>query len=207
MIFHRLGFILNREARRGAVPSKTPPPLRLRKERGTQGVRLLHKNQRGFTLIEMIVAMTITVLIIGVIAMAIFQVFNVNALSSNHMTAVRQVQNAGYWISRDAQMAQSVVPDDGGATGFPLTLTRTEWEGDEHQVVYTIIGDRLQREHYINSVPDSTIFVAEYVVSDPEKTNCVFTNGKLTLTVTATVGTWPQEEIETRVYEIVPRPA
>ncbi len=28
------------------------------------------------------------------------------------MTVVRQVQNAGYWLSRDAQMAQSVNADN-----------------------------------------------------------------------------------------------
>jgi len=72
---------------------------------------LIHKDQRGFTLIELIVAIAITGLITGGITTAIFQVFNVNTLSNNHMLALRQVQNAGYWISHDAQMAQATDAD------------------------------------------------------------------------------------------------
>jgi len=161
------------------------------------------------------VAIAITALIVGVIVMSIFQIFIVNALSSNHMKAVRQVQNAGYWINHDVQMAQSVAPAEApDIDGFPLTLIWTEWEGDEHQVIYVYdtVGDRLQREHYTNydtddpDEPDSTIFVAEYIQSI-EVAPRPFTGGELTLTVTATVGTWPQVETETRVYEIVPRPS
>ena len=217
MILSRLGLILNREARRGVAPSKTPLPPRLRKERGIQGVRLIHKNQRGFTLIEMVMAIAITGLVMGAAAMTIFQVFDLNTRTSNHMIAVRQVQNAGYWVSHDAQMAQIVKLDDPETTGVTefLTLTWTDWDnGDEYQAVYTLLADnKLQREHYtnrhINPDPDTTIFVAEYVNPDPLMTKCEFTDtdgdgveDKLTLTVTATVDT----QSETRVYEVIPRP-
>ncbi len=172
---------------------------------------LIHNNQRGFTLIELLIAVAITGIITGGITMTMFQVYAGNARSSNHMTAVRQVQNAGYWISRDAQMAQSVVPDS-GVSGFPLTLTWTEWDGDEHRVVYTLLVDELQREHYTNydpvtnPDPDVTTIVAQYIDPDPAKTNCVFTAGELIVTVTASVGSSSQERSETRVYRIIPRP-
>ena len=211
MILHRLGLILNREARRGVAPSKTPLPPRLRKERGIQGVRLIHKNQRGFTLIEMVMAIAITGLVMGAAAMTIFQVFDLNIRTSNHMIAVRQVQNAGYWVSHDGQMAQIVEPTE-DSDGFPLTLTWTDWDsGDVYQVVYTLLlaDNKLQREHYTNLNPDATTFVAEYIDPDPLMTKCEFTDtdgdgvgDKLTLTVTATVGA----QSETRVYEVIPRP-
>ena len=211
MILHRLGLILNREARRGVAPSKTPLPPRLRKERGIQGVRLIHKNQRGFTLIEMVIAIAITGLVMGAAAMTIFQVFDLNTRTSNHMIAVRQVQNAGYWVSHDGQMAQIVEPTE-DSDGFPLTLTWTDWDsGDVYQVVYTLLlaDNKLQREHYTNLNPDATTFVAEYIDPDPLMTKCEFTDtdgdgvgDKLTLTVTATLGT----QSETRTYEVVPRP-
>jgi len=67
---------------------------------------LINKNQRGVTLMGIIVAVAITGIIAGAATTTIFQVFSGNTRTSNHMTAVKQVQNAGYWISHDAQMAQ-----------------------------------------------------------------------------------------------------
>ncbi len=172
-------------------------------------MRLINKSQRGFTLIELLVAIAITGLITGGLTMTIFQVLTGNARTSNHMTAVRQVQNAGYWVSRDAQMAQSVEPDP-DPDGFPLTLTWTDWDGDGYQVVYTLVDDKLQREHYTNRDiypnPDATTLVAQYIDPEPAKTNCDFAGGVLTLTVTASLGGDWQEASETRIYEVVPRP-
>jgi len=150
-------------------------------------LKKINKNQKGFTLIELIMVIAITALIIGVIAMSISLVFNVSARSDSHMLAVRQVQNAGHWINLDAQMAKIV--ETGESSGFPLTLTWTEGkvvdghliEGDEHRVVYTLVNDKLQREHYTNydpddpDDPDSTIFVAEYI--DQAETSCSLTGG------------------------------
>jgi len=219
MTFHRLGLTLNREVGRGYAPSKTPLPPRLRKERGIQGVRLIHKNQRGFTLVELLVAIAITAFITGGITMVIFQVFSGNARSSNHMIAVRQVQNAGFWISQDAQMAQTVLlewpEEDPPGTRFPLSLSWTEWDGTRHQVIYTLEnmtdGDKqLQRQHLTydvvgNPIGDETSIVARYIIPGLALTSLDYTAGVLTFTVTASVGNGSQEESETRVYEITPR--
>ena len=161
-------------------------------------------------MIEVVLAIALTGIITGGITMTIFQVFDGNTRSSNHMIAVRQVQNAGYWVSHDTQMAQNV--NTTGATGFPLTLTWTDRNGDEHQVVYTVVDNTLQREHYINydpvtnPDPDVTTIVAEFIDPNPAKTNCQFTAGELVFKVTATVATGSQESSETRVYRIIPRP-
>ena len=167
---------------------------------------VINKDQKGFGLVELIVALAITGLITGGITMSIFQVFDINTRSNNHMTAVIQVHNAGYWISHDTQMAQSVVTT--GVSGFPLTLTSTDWDsGDVHQVIYTLLVDnKLQREHYTNLNLDATTIVAEYINPNPAKTKCEFAGGKLTLTVTATVGGWKPAS-ETRIYEVIPRPS
>ncbi len=172
---------------------------------------LIYKNQRGFTLIELIIAIAITGIVTGGITITMFQIFSGNARASNHMTAVRQVQNAGYWLSRDTQMAQNVAPDS-GVSGFPLTLIWTDWDGDEYRVVYTLLADELQREHYTNydpvtnPDPDVTTIVAQYINSDPTKTKCELAAGELVVTVTASVGSGSQERSEARVYRIIPRP-
>jgi prepilin-type N-terminal cleavage/methylation domain-containing protein len=165
---------------------------------------LINKKQRGFTLIELLIAIAITSLITGGITTAIFQTFTVNARTSSHMTAVRQVQNAGYWISHDAQMAQEVLI--GAGAGFPLTLTWTEWvDSTENKVTYTIAdGGELKRSHYENDVLTSEMIVARYI--DSTKTSCQVTAGVLIVTVTAAVGDYPETVSETRVYKITPRP-
>ncbi len=189
---------------------------------------LINKNQRGFTLIEILVALAITGLITGGITGTIFQVINGSARSSNHMTAVRQVQNAGYWLSHDGKMAQIVELAEGPleenpvGTKFPLKLTWTDWDGTEHQVIYTLeVGGepkQLQRQYLTcaaggSPMGDETTIVAQFIdVSiDPDtgkpRTNCDFTGGKLVFTVTAAVGGDWQQASETRVYQVKPRPS
>ena len=178
---------------------------------------LINKNQRGFTLIEIMIAIAITALITSGITTAIFQMFSINTRSTNHMTAVREVQNAGYWVSHDAQMALNVELAEGQPgypaenpvnTKFPLTLTWTEWDDSNvHRVVYTLeYGGEpmwLKRSHFINGDVSETS-VAQYIVPGVPQTNAEFNDdGMLILTVTATVG----EASETRVYEIIPRPS
>jgi len=181
---------------------------------------LISKNQRGFTLIELLVALAITGIITGGITTTIFQVFNTNLRCSNHMIAVRQVQNAGYWFSRDAQMAQIVEltepPEENPVgTRFPVTLTRTDLETNEkHEVTYSLekIGEgpwQLKRSHSINGGQPSETIVAQYINPSLGNTSCEFldtdedgTGDRLIFKVTAKVG----EGSETRIYEVSPRP-
>ena len=174
-------------------------------------LKSIHNNQKGFTLIELLVAIAITGLIIGVIGMSIFMIFNISARSDNHMLAVRQVQNAGYWISHDAQMAQQppVIVNDGGQLES-IFLTWEGWDNTWHEVTYTLEDTELKRSYWNDTGEISEILVAEYI--DTDNTNCEFTdtdgddsNDTLFLTVTATVS-GRHEATETRVYEVIPRP-
>ena len=179
-------------------------------------LRVINKNQLGFTLVELMLAMAISGVIIGGISTTIYQVVIGNLRTGNHMTAVRQVQEAGYWVSHDAHMTQNVEladvsVDDPDGTRFPFTLTWTEWDTNNvHQVVYSIVGDELQRIHSIDGTTDTSIIVAEFIDSSEKdgepQTKCEFVGGKLNLMVTATLGAGSQEQSETRTYEIVPRP-
>jgi type II secretory pathway pseudopilin PulG len=168
---------------------------------------LMHKDQRGLTLTELILAICITAIITAVITLTIFQMITGSIRTNNHMTAVRQVQSAGYWVSHDAQMAQSITPPGGG---FPLILTWEDWETkDNHEVVYSLDANKLQRQYVTKNasgdvIDEKVAFVAEYI--DIGQTSCTWDGDVLTLTVTAAVGDGMSAEEETRTYEVVPRP-
>jgi len=174
-------------------------------------LRLFHKNQLGFTLVEVILAIAISGIITGSITATIFQVIIGGARTNNHMIAVSQVRDAGYWVSHDTVMAQAepIIGDDPGTPAVEefLTLTWSDWEsGEVHQVTYTLedmTGELKQfaRNLSVNGTTETSV-VAQFINPHPAKTRCDFTSGKLIFTVTATVG----GESETRIYEIVPRP-
>lgn len=173
-------------------------------------MKKLRKDQRGLSLIELVIVIAITGLVTAGITMTIMQVFNMNTRASNHMTAVSQVQHAGKLVSEDILEAQNVTP--GADAGFPLTLTWTEVgeAPNTYKVIYKLEDTSgptiLWREYYVNLALNSTTKVAEYIDPDPEdpeqETSCVWAGGVLTFKVTATVG----EQSEYRVYEVKPRP-
>lgn len=184
---------------------------------------LINKSQLGFTLIELTLAFTISAVITGAITVTLHQMLTGNLRTSNHMTAVSQVQDAGYWVSHDAHMAQSITTgNDPADTGFPLTLTWSYWaidSGDvskEHQAVYTLEDmpggglKNLVRTHYEDGTAKTNSVIAKFIDTtldedDQPRTRCVWDSGVLTFTVTATVGTGSGEQSETRTYEVVPR--
>jgi len=170
--------------------------------------------EKGFTYIELIVALAILALIGSATAAATFQVLRVTERNNDHMTVVRQVQNAGYWLSRDAQMAQSVSADNLTPPGF-LVLNWTEWDYvDEpiyHSVTYFFesltdgVG-KLKRSHWSSAGANEQTLVAEYIYFNPDDpddtTKASYQDSVLSVQLTSLFG----KTSETREYRINRRP-
>jgi prepilin-type N-terminal cleavage/methylation domain-containing protein len=178
-------------------------------------LRIIQRDQRGLTLVELVIAILLAGAVTSGITMTIFQVFNMNSRTSNHMIAIRQVQHAGKQVSQDLLQAKHIYTEDNPDTPELLALNWTDWDNVRHGIVYTLedmpSGEFkiLRRRHYINLSLDSTAKVAEYI--DPAETNCCCDGdgdgycddncNAIIFTVTANVG----GQSETRVYEVMPR--
>jgi len=168
----------------------------------------LMNNQKGFTLIELIVALAIAS-VIGVAAtMTAHQLITIPVISNDSNTAINQVRNAVNWINRDVQ---SATPSSINTTSPKfLSMEQLEWESDTgnwttHTVDYSleaVAGASLKelRRYYDSSA--TGMLIAQYI--DTDNTSCSWnsTEKVLTVTITVQVGT----RTEARTFEVKPRP-
>ena len=166
-------------------------------------MKRLHKDQRGLTIIELLVVMVLTGLITAAITTTFFQVFDMNARIANHMSALSQVRQAGKLVSEDILESQAI--DDNPTGGEFLILG---WNSTAvHEVIYTLQDGELWRSESIDGGEPTLTRVAEYIDPDPTKTSCDLQGNVLIFKVTATVGMGTaHEESEQRIYRVQPRP-
>jgi len=189
-------------------------------------IKLAKENQKGFSLIEIVVGVSIIALVMLGVTVAIVQLVNAGR-NSSHMSVVRQVQTAGYWVSRDGVQAQTILDENGGTLAIEvaddpqtegveiLILQRTDWyTGDVYRIQYSLqdMGSgsmkKLWRHQIITPEEGGTptvqsTMVAKYI--DGSATGCEWTGDDrqaFTFQVSATV----EEQTESRTYEIQPRP-
>jgi prepilin-type N-terminal cleavage/methylation domain-containing protein len=172
----------------------------------------MKQDEKGFTLLELIITIAIMVLVSGAALAGIFQISKTTELNANYMTAVFQVQNAGYWIAHDTRMAQGLTTDNLTLPDFLILSWIEQGSCDKYQLTYTLenmAGSQLAkmlRNQYMNGVLITTTLVAQYIDPDNGNTRCEYDSGILSLNITATVDRGSSAEIETRSYNIVPRP-
>jgi prepilin-type N-terminal cleavage/methylation domain-containing protein len=156
----------------------------------------LKTTEKGFTLVELLVALSIAAFVTAAASMTIITMMRLTPKTNNWAIALRQVQDAGYWISRDVLMSQTIVV----GSGFTyLTLTQPQSTPPAKTVVYQFQamsgGQRLLRNDGTN-----TIMIAEYI-SIPAPPDYNPTSRTLTFSITATSGNVPV----TRQYEATQR--
>jgi prepilin-type N-terminal cleavage/methylation domain-containing protein len=145
-------------------------------------MKKLKKDQKGLTLLELIIAIAITSLIIGGITLSVDQIFTGSTRSANHMVAVREVQDTGYWLSTYSYTSQNTTIT--GTSGFPLILQWIDFNENKWQkIVFNLTGSGLRGSYYVDngtgygldSVRTGKIPVFEFINST--KTNCQVSGG------------------------------
>jgi prepilin-type N-terminal cleavage/methylation domain-containing protein len=166
---------------------------------------LLHKNEAGFSLIEIMVSIVITGFIGLGATISSLQVLTETSRNEDYTTASRNTMNAVFWISRDAQMAQTI----SGVAGFPetssLSLTWEDWNNSSHNATYSVQNGRLFRSYDVDGNINQSL-IAEFINTSPDSTNCTSVNGTLILTITSSVGEGSRVVNVTRVREMTARP-
>ncbi len=131
--------------------------------------------QKGFTFVELIIVMVIGSLVASAVATAIYQLFLTTELNRDHMTAYRQVQHAGYWVSHDAVSAKNVTVDDDPETADFVTMAWIDWDGLSHEIIYTLVDGsdglkELRRSYSIDGVVQQDSHVADYIDATAQNT-------------------------------------
>jgi prepilin-type N-terminal cleavage/methylation domain-containing protein len=145
------------------------------------------KKQRGYTMVEMTVAIAVLGIIAGICGLALQQIVTVPEKGDTQVDALHELQNAVYWVGQDAGSAQAAV---GGAS---LTLTMP----DDTEVLFNKSGTTLNRIY-----GGSVLTIARNI------TNLKFTvNGRLvTMEITSTPESrWSISENCT--YQVAMRPS
>jgi prepilin-type N-terminal cleavage/methylation domain-containing protein len=130
-------------------------------------MRLL-RSEKGFTLIEMLIVLGIMGAIGGAMTVTTATIAKITPQNNDQVVILRQVQNAGYWITRDVQMAQAV--NSNPASGI-LELTTKEYIAGSY--VDSIVTYHLEDmdgglKKLMRTSEDSTILVAEDIYYNPD---------------------------------------
>jgi prepilin-type N-terminal cleavage/methylation domain-containing protein len=174
-------------------------------------LRSINRTQKGFTLIEILIAIAITAIIGSGVAVGTYEIVHVNASSTNRQVAITNVENAVHYISRDAQQAQIISPANSFLSGASLTLQWITWDiynntNHTNVVTYSLSGTNLIRTSTIDGGGATTTTVAKFITTAFGTWNesaklLTFTN------ITATVGAGASVVSETRTFKIIPRSA
>lgn len=97
------------------------------------------KGEKGYSLIELLVAISVTAVLAAGAGMTTFQIFRSSKQNSDWNVAVRQAQSLGQWISQDALMVSTVDIGDDPETGDLefISLFWRDWEsGNSYDARY-----------------------------------------------------------------------
>ncbi len=161
----------------------------------------MRQRQKGFTLIEIVLALGIVGAAVATIAMTITTLMMNSQQPTTQQILLQQVQNAGYQMPRDIQMSSNVTLSD--PNDFPVTIDIPvdQDQNNDYHVDYLLDGDKLKRQQFDSSDNlTAESMIAQYVDTD----NTTFespSEGLYKLTIRVSIG----EEAVTASYEMKQR--
>jgi prepilin-type N-terminal cleavage/methylation domain-containing protein len=159
--------------------------------------------QEGFTLIEIIIGIAVSSLLLLGINTGIYQIFRVSNLNSAHVAAVKQVENALFYINRDIQMSQKV---ETNVSGNWLRLNWTGWDDNSDNVITYILNNSvITRKYYVNdSLADQKQIASK--ITAVSAVSPGIDEEAWTIEISSTAASANIQADETRQMKIIPRP-
>ncbi len=157
------------------------------------------EGQRGTTLLELMVALAITVVIVGGTLSLIYQEYRGTAVAKTAVTAAHQIGNAARYISLDGMMAETTDLVVGSSPVDTLTLTwieRYKFYNLPHSSSYYVSGNQLRRDY------DGTVTVVARDISNVEFSQ---SGSLLSVTISSTPQWWGNERTVQKTYRVYPR--
>ncbi len=159
----------------------------------------MRQQQKGFTLIEIVLVLGIVGAVVATIAMTTTTLMMNSQQPSTQQTLLQQARNAGHHIPRDIQMSSNVTL--GSPNGFPLIINIPVDQDPNHDytVKYLFDNDNLKRQQY-DSSDNLTVenVIAQYVDTDNTTRFESITPALHKLTIRVSMG----EEAVTASYEV-----
>ena len=99
----------------------------------------MRQGQKGFAMVELIVVSAITAITAVGMSMTTIEIMKGSRRNNDLVTAIRQAQNAAYWLSQDALMSEEInIGDDTGTPDNEFIIANyRDWEtADTYEIRY-----------------------------------------------------------------------
>lgn len=141
------------------------------------------RDDRGASLVELLVAIAISVLIFSVLSTALVQFVLTTRWGNSQLQVTNDIQVVSLWLGRDALEAASFTPGAGAEYG---TLAWAD-ASQQYRYLYNNAETSLIREHYDGGILQSTTTVSRQIQNQGDVTFSI-TGNLLSVSITSTTG-------------------